>query len=168
VPKTPRSGPDGLRAAHLVAAARALLDAGRYRTDDAHLRRAVSTAYYAMFHSLARVCADRLATSRGVPLRPRTRRTVYRALLHNRARQRCRDERLLAAYPAVIREFAHGFAQLQTERQSADYDPTVVVENSDARRHVEHAARLIRAFENAPEADLRDFALRVLLAERGG
>ena len=166
MPKTPRSGPDGLRAAHLVAAARALLDAGRSRTDDAHLRRAESTAYYAMFHCLARVCADRLATSRGAPLRFRTRQNVYRALLHNRARQRCRDERLLAAYPAVIREFARGFVRLQTRRQSADYDPTVVVENSDARRHVEHAARLIRAFENAPEADLRDFALRVLLAER--
>ena len=168
MPKTPRSGPDGLRAAHLVAAARALLDAGRYRTDDAHRRRAVSTAYYAMFHCLARVCADRLATSRGAPLRPRTRQNVYRALLHNRARQRCRDERLLAAYPAVIREFAHGFAQLQTERQSADYDPTVVIGNSEAEKNVEYAARLIRAFENAPEADLRDFALRVLLADREG
>ena len=166
MPKTPGSDPDGLRAAHLVAAARALLDAGRSRTDDAHLRRAESTAYYAMFHCLARVCANRLATSRGAPLRFRTRQNVYRALLHNRARQRCRDERLLAAYPAVIREFARGFVRLQTRRQSADYDPTVVIGNSEARKNVEHAARLIRAFEYAPEADLRDFALRVLLADR--
>ena len=168
MPKTPGSGPDGLRAAHLVAAARALLDAGRRRTDDAHLRRAVSTAYYAMFHCLARVCADRLATSRGEPLRSRTRQNVYRALLHNRARQRCRDERLLAVYPAVIREFARGFAQLQAQRRSADYDPKVVFRAAEAQKSVDEAERLIHALLDAPEGDLRDFALRVLLAEREG
>ncbi len=92
--------PEGLRAAALLAAARCLLKAAPQDQDSAHARRAVSTAYYAMFHCLARICADRLGNGRAVRLRPATRQVVY------------------------------------------------------------------RAFENAPEADLRDFALRILLAER--
>lgn len=42
--------PDGLRATALLAAARCLLEAAPQDQDSAHARRAISTAYYAMFH----------------------------------------------------------------------------------------------------------------------
>ena len=158
------SRPDGLHAGALLAAARCLLRAAPEAQDSAHARRAVSTAYYAMFHCLARICADRLGNGRAVRLRPATRHVVYRALQHGRARQRCRNRRLIAAYPEAVREFAEHFADVQADRHRADYDPAVSV--SEARRSVDTAERLIEAFENAPEADLRDFALRILLADR--
>lgn len=158
--------PDGLRAAALLAAARCLLEAAPQDRDSAHARRAVSTAYYAMFHCLALICADRLGNGRAVRLRPTTRRVVYRALQHGRARRRCQNRRLIAAYPDAVREFAKSFAEIQTARHRADYDPSASVSASEARRSVNTAERLIRAFENAPDADLRDFALRVLLPER--
>ncbi|MDE3261158.1 MAG: hypothetical protein OYL41_04145 [Acidobacteriota bacterium] len=159
-------GTDGLRAAELLAAARLLLEGARDRQDSAHARRAVSTAYYAMFHCLARICVDRLAENRGVPLRPPTRRTVYRSLQHGRAKRRCMNPRVIAPYPRAIQAFARGFAELQKKRHRADYDPSTSFKASQARESVDQAEELIRALQAAPEADLRDFALRVLLAER--
>ena len=161
-------GTDGLRAAELLAAARVLLEAARDGRDSAPARRAVSTAYYAMFHCLARMCVDRLAVNQGVPLRPPTRQTVYRSLQHGRAKRRCMNPRVIAPYPQAIRAFARGFAELQKKRHRADYDPSASFKASQARESVDQAEELIRALQAAPEADLRDFALRVLLAEREG
>ena len=159
---------DGLHAAQLLAAARSLLEAARDSGDSAHARRAVSTAYYAMFHCLARMCADRLARSRGLPLRHATRQAVYRSLQHGRAKRQCTNPRVISAYPKAVRSFAAGFAALQQRRHRADYDPTLAFKVSQARESVDQAEELIRALQGAPEADLRDFALRVLLAERDG
>ena len=161
-------GTDGLRAPELLAAARLLLEAARDGQDSAAGRRAVSTAYYAMFHCLARMCADRLAANRGVPLRPATRQTVYRSLQHGRVKRRCINPRVIAPYPEAIQAFASGFAELQRKRHRADYDPTAVFRAGEAQETVDKAERLIHALLAAPEADLRDFALRVLLAERDG
>lgn len=161
-------GTDGLRAAELLAAARLLLEAARDEQDSAPARRAVSTAYYAMFHCLARMCTDRLAVNQGVPLRTPTRQTVYRSLQHGRAKRRCMNPRVIAPYPEAIRAFARGFAELQKKRHRADYDPSATFRASQARESVDQAEELIRALQAAPEADLRDFALRVLLAEREG
>ena len=164
----PMPGTDGLRAPELLAAARILLEAARDGRDSAAARRAVSTAYYAMFHCLARMCADRLAANRGVPLRPATRQTVYRSLQHGRVKRRCINPRIIAPYPEAIQAFASGFVELQRKRHLADYDPTVVIEASEAGDDVDHAERLIRGLQSVPDAELRDFALRVLLAEREG
>ena len=48
---------------NLIAAAQDLLLAGRGRPRQANLCWAVSTSYYAMFHSLATCCADTLEGS---------------------------------------------------------------------------------------------------------
>ena len=162
------SDTDGLDSAELLAAARLLLKGARDRQDSAHARRAVSTAYYAMFHCLARTCADRLASSRGIPLRPGTRQTVYRSLQHRQAKRHCQNQRLISAYPEAIRAFAEGFATLQDRRRRADYDPTGVFAPSVARESVDQAEEFIQALQEVPEADLRDFALRILLADREG
>ena len=161
-------GTDGLRATEPLAVARLLIETARGERDSARTRRAVSTAYYAMFHCLARMCADRLAVSRGAPLLPATRQAVYRSLQHGRAKRRCMNPRIVSPYPDVVRAFAKGFAAPQDERHRADYDPTASFEASKAQESVEEAEQLIHGLLAAPEADLRDFALRVLLAERDG
>lgn len=159
---------NGLHPAQLLAAARLLLEAARDGRDSAYARRAMSTAYYAMFHCLARMCADHLAVDRGVPLRPGTRQTVYRALQHGRTKRRCTNRGMISTYPKALRAFARGFVELQRKRHLADYDPTAVIEASEAGDDIDHAERLIRGLQSVQDADLRDFALRVLLAERDG
>ena len=49
-----------MEAENLIKTARALLPAKPGRPRNTDLRRAVSTAYYALFHCLARSCADTL------------------------------------------------------------------------------------------------------------
>ena len=56
---------------HLLQMAADLVEINPGRSRRAYLCRAVSTAYYAMFHSLARACADSLAGRSGmVGIRP--------------------------------------------------------------------------------------------------
>ena len=85
------------------------------------LRRAVSTAYYAMFHALASSNADCLV---GVPRDPLTEHAwsrTYRGLNHNVTRRNLLQDRDL--FSPQIERFAEVFAQLQDLRHSADYDP---------------------------------------------
>ena len=58
----------------------------RGRPRQAELRRAVSAAYYALFHSLALCCAERLAGSSRASRRDQSWIQTYRALEHGYAR----------------------------------------------------------------------------------
>ncbi len=79
---------------------------------DDELRRAISTAYYALFHSMAASCADTL-----IGTNPNTRPQVlweqtYRTLEHGRARERCLG-RMIGIFPRNIQSFAAQFADMQ-------------------------------------------------------
>lgn len=155
---------DGLESARLLGVAFALLEAGRRSGDEAFLRRAVSTAYYAVFHCLARTCADRLVPARRSRIAAWTR--VYRSLQHASVRKRCSDGPGLAPFPSGIRRFAGGLRTLQDLRHGADYDPNFVMSALEVRRQLLFAAELVRELEGAAADDQRDFATRVLLPGR--
>ena len=73
----------------LMEAARALAEPDHGRPTQARLRRAVSSVYYAMFHTLAVTAADLfIGEARGAAWH-----RVYRALEHGRARNACQQER---------------------------------------------------------------------------
>ncbi len=156
----------GLEAAQLLSVAFALLEAGRRSGDEAFLRRAVSTAYYALFHCLARMCADRLIRDGGSRFRATAWKQVYRSLEHGHARRQCSNRRGLAQYPEALRRFAVGFTGLQDLRHAADYDPNLVLVMPEVRRQIQLAARLVRTLEEAPGDDQRDFAAHVLFPAR--
>ena len=156
----------GLEAAQLLSVAFALLEAGRRSGDAAFLRRAVSTAYYALFHCLARMCADRLIGDGRSRSRAVAWNQVYRSLQHGHARRQCLNRGALAQYPPGIRRFAVGFTGLQDLRQAADYDPNLVLARSEVRRQIQLAATVVRTLEEAPDDDQRDFAAHVLLPAR--
>ena len=85
---------------HLLQTATNLAEINPRRPRRADPCRAASTTYYALFHCLARTCADRLAGSGGtVGNRPMWRR-VYRALEHRQARTRC--ENVPPSFPEEI------------------------------------------------------------------
>jgi hypothetical protein len=103
----------------LLARARSSLTGSR-RPKEVYLRRAVSDAYYALFHALALLCADQLI---GVTLRNcGAWRRVYRGLEHGKAKNEFLRNDVKALDPAIDRISA-AFVQLQDERHSADYDP---------------------------------------------
>lgn len=157
----------------LIALARDLVRHGRRGPpSDARLRRAVSTAYYAMFHVLAREGADQMMRRASRTELPRAWAQVYRSLEHGRVRAVCAasNSRIKNAYrrfPDPIRGFGDSFVQLQAKRHEADYSPFFRCSLSDAVADVATAEAAIRAFLAAPEADRRAFCAFVLFDLRG-
>ncbi|MFV0280202.1 MAG: hypothetical protein ACK5JM_05505 [Rhodoblastus sp.] len=86
-------------------------------------RRAVSTAYYAVFHALARSCADALLSSKGaVDRNSKNYERVYRALDHGPLRNAfgaspLKDDPAFKAIGNLV-------VRLQIERHNADYLPS--------------------------------------------
>ena len=147
----------------LIEASRALTESGRGRPTQARLRRAVSTAYYAVFHALAASVADLFIGRR----RNRAWHRAYRALEHGRAKGACQQGRAMREFPAGIRAFAKAFVVLQIERQRADYALDAVgYRKSDVLEHIASAERAIRQLTQADIHARRDFAAHVLFRQR--
>ena len=149
---------------HLIQIATDLAGINPRRPRRADLCRAVSTTYYALFHCLARTCADRLAGRAGmVGSRPMWRR-VYRAPEHGQARARCKN--MPSSFPDSVRQFGRMFAEMQSKRHFADYDPDYRVGKSEVTADINDARDAIDRFLEAPASVRRDFALHVLMKVR--
>ena len=141
----------------------ALAESGHAPPIQARLRRAVSTAYYAMFHCLAACAADLFIGRVRSPAWHRT----YRAMEHGRARSACRQAQTMPEFPAEIRDFADAFVVLQIERQQADYALDMdAYRKSDVLRRIASAERAISRFEQADVEAKRGFAAHVLFRQR--
>ena len=131
---------------------------------DAELRRAVSTAYYALFHALASCCADLLVGSdislEGHRLHALWIQT-YRALDHGVAKRRCKKN-FMGTFPTAIQDFANQFANMQERRHDADYNPDVSFARGQVLKLIDETETRITNFQNAPEDDRRTFAFYVM------
>ena len=136
---------------------------GRGRPRQAELRRAVSTAYYALFHALALCCANALAG----PNRNRSSwDQTYRALEHGHARNQCNDKVAMSRFSAEIQDFGKKFVLVQQRRQQADYSTNAGFDRDQVLQIIVEAEDAVAELENAPGAERRDFALHVLLRRR--
>ena len=147
----------------LIEAARVLAESGPGRPTQARLRRAVSTAYYAVFHCLAATAADLFIGQQRTPAWHR----VYRAVEHGRARSVCREAQTTPSYPEEIRYFAKRFVALQKARQQADYALDADdYQQSDVLVYIASAELAIGQFEKADIEAKRGFAAHVLFRQR--
>jgi hypothetical protein len=128
-------------------------------------RRAMSACYYAVFHCLARECADRLMGSTKVVRKSEGWRHVYRTLEHGHAKNQC-VAALKRNFSPAIKEFAEAFRALQLERHKADYDPRERFGGSAVRGWINQAEGAISDFLSAPIKDRREFCAWVLLKAR--
>jgi hypothetical protein len=103
---------------HQLENARLLATHDKRRPRPASLRRAVSTAYYAVFQALCAMCADTLV-GWSKPWEAFT--PVFRALDHARAAQTLLQPSL--ATTSELQRFGQAFRQLQEAREWADYSP---------------------------------------------
>ena len=149
---------------HLLQVATDLADINPRRPRWADLCRAVSTTYYAMFHCLARTCADRLAGRAGTIGNRAMWRRAYRAPEHNQARARC--ENMPLSFPDSVRQFGRMFAILQSKRHFADYDPDYRIGKSEMITDIDRARTAIDRFLATPANARRDFAIHVLTKVR--
>ncbi|MCY4653359.1 MAG: hypothetical protein OXC95_09375 [Dehalococcoidia bacterium] len=156
--------PDLIRIALYLASGDLNDRVGRPRQTE--LSRAVSCAYYALFHTLARCCAD---TRVGVSPASRSQgawRQTYRALEHGPARSRCSRQIMLNRFPEEIQDFGRLFVGMQRGRHAADYDPDARFSRSDVLQFIEEAAGTITRFNRVAIRDRRAFAVYVLFSLR--
>jgi hypothetical protein len=115
------------------------------------LRRAISSAYYAVFHAMLAAAADQFV---GATKRSSSQYSlVYRSIDHATIRDMCSQaqkqsiSRRFAHYAprsgfgANIQAFAAAVVDMQKMRHEADYDPSIFVARSDALLAIS-AARL--------------------------
>ena len=153
----------------LIALARLLASAPEHgerrgRPQQMQLRKAVSAAYYAMFHALATSNADLL-----IGASPQFRRLpawtqTYRALDHGFAKSRMQSG--LNTFVPAIRNFGLSFIDLQNWRHLADYDPGTAFTRADALHLIDRAEAAIIAFAAADLTERKAFAAHVLFRAR--
>ena len=128
-----------------------LIIAGRLLIQDpdcseSAVRRAVSTAYYAVFHALAESNADALTRAADVPVLADTWTRFYRAINHRETSNRFRRTEIPEA-PAAVADFTDLFIKLQAIREQADYNPDSTAFTRDfAMQWIDRAETVVRAF----------------------
>lgn len=157
----------------LLDAAHELTLGGVQPKPEAHLRRAVGTAYYAVFHCLARAAAD--AFIGGAQAAHPAWSLVYRAFDHRFAKNRCGNDEAMRRFGigSELRGFATTFVYLQNRRHIADYkprlDPGKAEERFDATEvfaDIEQAREAIELMDRTAAPDRRAFAAYLLFPER--
>jgi hypothetical protein len=150
------------------------LAAGPPRQTD--LRRAISSAYYAVFHMTLGAAADAVIgrTRRGTPAYA----LAYRSIEHKSLRTICdmvrrqppplRYRRYLPepAFGPDLRAFARSTIELQEERYAADYDPTDQFPASRAGRAINVARAALHHWAAAPETERRSLLMLLLFPPR--
>ena len=138
---------------------------GKNKPYQAHLKRAISTVYYAMFHTMARNCADMLVGSAPAHRSASAWRQMYRGIDHGLAKTRC-EATLPNGTPQEIQDFADHFVAMQIKRHEADYDLNCRFAKTAVISDMRAAEAIINAFNSVSAKDRRAFAVWVLLKPR--
>ena len=150
----------------LIAIARTLvngvIDSGARPASQTELRRAVSCAYYALFHTIAASNAEVLVGALPDGRMSWAWRQAYRAADHRHTRNKLSRASLGSRFPTAIRHFGAVFAATQQARHSADYDPHSEFQETAVRELVDNAETYINAFNQIPDAVRRDLAIHIL------
>ena len=138
----------------------------RGRPRQAELRRAVSAAYYALFYLIAGNAAAMLAGTRPSARNRQFWLQTYRAVEHRHAKNQCLNKAVMRGFPPEIQDLAQIFANMQTNRHDADYNPEAAFRRSEVMRLIYNAERAIDRFDRVPPPERRAFALHILLRAR--
>jgi uncharacterized protein (UPF0332 family) len=155
-----------LKPSDFISLARLIITSGNGKPSQVALRRAVSTAYYGVFHSLASCGADLLIGGRGALRSDPAWRQVYRALDHGAAKSACSNNKMMQRFPKEIVDFANVFVTMQEKRHKADYDPTARFAKSSVTFDIDASEQAIADLAKAERRDQSAFAALVLLKNR--
>ena len=142
----------------------------RHPGSKAAKRRAVSSAYYAVFHRLMEVCADAVLPdadpASGIYVK------VYRALDHGPLKNAFKQAGPLRDH-VQIRSIGEAVVELQSARMKADYLPAgydpegeQLFSTADVKRHLAQALRTIDRIDDLNAEDRRIIAIHLLFKDR--
>ncbi len=139
----------------------------------ASLRRAISTAYYALFHLLIHEATTALVTDPGL------QKLVSRAFNHGEMRQACeqfRDDKRLPDHlkatsptplPDDLKLVASAFVQLQEVRHAADYDVSRTFNQADTMTLLQTARQAFEAWQRVRNEQIATvFLVNLLLGSK--
>jgi uncharacterized protein (UPF0332 family) len=140
------------------------------------MRRAISTAYYALFHATLTEAADNVIGARN----RNTERygLVYRSVNHDALRKLCEEVQKLkltdkyrrfepiGGFAPGIRAFAAAVIELQHKRHSADYDPLIRLSRTEARLVISGGRTALSRFKAASDEQRQIFANLLLFTPR--
>ena len=148
-------------ASDILTTAGQLAQLHQRRPRQADLRRAVSTAYYALFHGLAETAADRLVGATPPARRSLAWSRVYRDLNHTSAKKAwVRAEQFSDSADLLL--FTSTFPELQDLRHQADYDPNVRFQHNFVVTRIDEASQALAALQSVPRAQQVDFVTLAL------
>lgn len=134
------------------------------RPKQASLRRAVATAYYALFHALAKLCADQLIGA-SKPWQVYT--PIYRSLDHNAARKLFREARKSSALAGELEAIAFAFLTLYDKRIEADYLPEPFrYSRQEVKDLIQDARSAIASIDGLPSDTKLALAVQLLTKTR--
>ncbi|MBI5013131.1 MAG: HEPN domain-containing protein [Methylocystis sp.] len=128
-------------------------------------RRAVSTAYYAVFHAITALCASELVGSGAASKKTPEFERVYRALDHKSLKS------AFSASPLNNNQFFKAIGdrivELQSERIRSDYLPGGrLYKKSECDRLVRSARSIVEALKNLSPQDRRTLAVYLIFKNR--
>jgi len=161
---------------HLFEQAEKLITSQVGRPRQVDIRRAISAAYYAIFHAIITAAADQFA---GATNRDRSQYgLIYRSVSHMWLRDLCREVRKprlsnkfkpyapATGFDADIAAFAAAAVDLQEKRHSADYDVMVRMNSSDAALAIATARAALKRFRRATQPQRLAFLSLLLFPPR--
>lgn len=162
---------------HLLdQATKLLIPPRRGRPRRVDLRRAVSSAYYAVFHAVLAVCADEFVGQGSQ--RSAEYAMAYRSIDHRTAKRLCLElgkqtpakayqtHWPVGGFGADIQAVGVGLVELQEARHRADYDPHFQINTSNATLLVQRARSVVRRLAAASAPQKRLFAAYLLFEPR--
>jgi len=163
----------------LIGLAKTIAELDSKKPRQANLRRAVSTAYYAVFHYLVdEACCAQIGTQND---QKEHRHALARAYVHTSMKDACksfnggalkgaiikglpRDANGNYPIPVEIRNIAGTFVELQEMRHQADYDLSERFRKAEVLKLIEQAKSHVEQFHKLAVSDTRKFFLACLWA----
>jgi uncharacterized protein (UPF0332 family) len=161
---------------HLFEQADKLITPQSGRPRQADIRRAISAAYYGIFHATITKAVDQFV---GATNRDRSHYSlVYRSVSHSRLRELCNEVQKstlsnryrpyvpLAELGPHIVAVAEAIVELQEKRHSADYDVAIRMNRSDAALAISTARAALERFGKASQQEQLAFLSLLLFSPR--
>lgn len=150
----------------LLAIAKDLVPEGRGLPDQGKLRRAISTAYYALFHRIIERSVDEIV---GVTAPAALRSLASRAFGHGAMKdlaERIAQNRppkslhtLIETVPRDLMLVADAFVKLQRERHRADYDLAHPFRKAEVLQYLQLVETAIGMLAERPSPEMKHFLI---------
>lgn len=133
---------------------------------DEHLRRALSTNYYALLHFVCSSAADMYFGEDEQSRRKPAWRHIFRGVNHGTVLAGCRDKEFVRMFPYAFEFFAETYLNAHESRISSEYDPFDTYLLSNVLNMITETEKALNGFEVADCDDRKAFLARLMFPKR--